>query len=386
MWSWLVGISSALFSWSAVVLASFLLPFLPLFLPPFLPAANAARATMVVGDLVVAEGAVLESTEGLETQYGSVGTSEGLRLRSFVTRPEGSGKALPAIFVTQWVSCGSMAFPEKRDTQLRLLARQSGLVMIRIDRAGTGDSEGPGCDGLDYDTEVRHYREALDQMKAHPWVDPDRIFILGSSLGSTTAPLVAQGNSVAGVVVQGGGALTYLERMINFERLYLERSGKVELENIHSEMLRRIAFLQHYLTGKMTPQDVAQANPELSNIWASIRGTSDQAHYGRPFAWHWQAAEKDFLTTWLSLDVPVLVIYGEYDEFEMRHGHQMIVDHINRRRPGSATYLEIAKAGHDLELYPDQYDAYIWTNAARAPQLYVQPVSRWLNSMIAPGQ
>ena len=50
--------------------------------------------------------------------------------------------------------------------------------------------------------------------------------IYGSSLGSTTAPLVAQGKKVAGIIVQGGGAVTYLERMINFDRLYLERSGR----------------------------------------------------------------------------------------------------------------------------------------------------------------
>ena len=53
------------------------------------------------------------------------------------------------------------------------LASQSGMVLIRVDRAGTGDSEGPACDRLDYDTEVRHYREAFDQLARHAWVDPD---------------------------------------------------------------------------------------------------------------------------------------------------------------------------------------------------------------------
>ncbi|MEP6340273.1 CocE/NonD family hydrolase, partial [Parasphingorhabdus sp.] len=164
--------------------------------------------TRLNGDLPVKAAVALESTEGLETEYGMIRTSEGLRLRSFVTRPQGTSERLPAIFVTQWVSCGSMRFSDARDSQLKLLARQSGMVMIRIDRSGSGDSEGLGCDKLDYDTEVRHYREALVQVKQHPWVDPDRVVILGSSLGSTTAPLVAEGNNVAGVVVQGGGAVT----------------------------------------------------------------------------------------------------------------------------------------------------------------------------------
>ncbi|MEP2103634.1 alpha/beta hydrolase [Parasphingorhabdus sp.] len=344
---------------------------------------NALNAqTRVTGDLTVASDGPLEQTDGLETEYGTVSTREGLRLRSVLTRPEGTSGRLPAIFVTQWVSCDSIIFPEGRDTQLRLLAQQSGMVMIRIERSGTGDSEGPGCDKLDYDTEVRHYREALVQAKQHSWVDPQRVVILGSSLGSTTAPLVAQNGDVAGVVVQGGGAVTYLERMIHFERLYVERSGTVKPEDIHSEMLQRIAFLQHYLIGQKTPDEVTSDHPDLAGIWQTIRGTDPENHYGRPFAWHWQAAEKNFLAAWLSLDVPVMVAFGEYEQFESRHGHRMIVDMINQKTPGSAEWLEIKQADHGLALYPNALSAYAYENGATAHQLYVAPVSQWLRRVV----
>ncbi len=334
--------------------------------------------TRVTGGLAVAPDVTLEQTEGLETEYGTVSMGEGLRLRSILTRPDGTTGPLPAIFVTQWVSCDSVIFPDGRDTQLRLLAQQSEMVMIRIERAGTGDSEGPGCDKLDYNTEVRHYREALVQAKQHPWVDPQRVIVLGSSLGSTTAPLVAQDNDVAGVIVQGGGAVTYLERMIHFERLYVERSGAVKPEDIHPEMIQRIAFLQHYLIDQKTPGEVASDHPELAGVWGRIRGTGAENHYGRPFAWHWQAAEQNFLAAWLSLDVPVMVVFGEYEQFESRHGHRMIVDMINRKSPGAAQWLEIKQADHGLQLYPDAVSAYAYDNAATAHQLYVAPVSKWL--------
>ena len=51
---------------------------------------------------------------------------------------------------------------------------------------------------------------------------------------------------------------------------------------------------------------------------------------------------------------------------------------INRRSPGQAEWQEIAGADHGLDLYPDEYAAYLDENGARAPQLYVTPVSRWL--------
>ena len=60
------------------------------------------------------------------------------------------------------------AFPADRLSVMGELAQKSGMALIRVERSGTGDSEGPGCDTLDYDTEVRHYREALDQLREAP--------------------------------------------------------------------------------------------------------------------------------------------------------------------------------------------------------------------------
>src|SRR5262249_49524425 len=156
-------------------------------------------------------------------------------------------RALPAVFLVQWVSCGSLEFRHGRPNQLRDLARASGMVLIRVDRAGTGDSEGPPCDKLDHDTEIAHYRAALAKLSRHPWVDPDRVVLYGSSLGATSAPLVAEGYPIAGIIAQGGGALSYLERMINFDSLNLERAGKVPPEQFTREMARRVAFQHAYL-------------------------------------------------------------------------------------------------------------------------------------------
>lgn len=338
--------------------------------------------TRVVGDLPHKPDQPLEETPGLETEYGVVRTSEGLRLRTIVTRPAGTATPLPAIFVTQWVSCGSIAFRPSRDNVVRQLALRSGLAMIRIDRAGDGDSEGPGCARLDYDTEVRHYREAFDQVARHPWVDGRRMLIFGSSLGSTTAPLVAQGKPVAGVLVQGGGALTYLERMIAFDRRQLERSGTVPPDRIHAEMLRRIAFQQLYLAGRRTPQQIAVERPDLAGVWESLLGTAPDAHYGRPFAWHWQAAEKDFLSAWLRVPAPAMVVYAGFDNFEMEHGHRLIAELRNRQRPGSTEYLMIPNAGHDLEIYPDPVSAYQWQGGAKRYDLFVAPAVRWMRQAV----
>ena len=334
-----------------------------------------AAPARIVGDLPRKSSALLEDTPGLETEYGVVRSADGGRLRTILTRPEGRTGRLPALFFIQAVSCETVEF--SGESRLRALARRLGAVLIRVERAGTGDSEGPGCNALDYDTELADYRAAFDQLARHPWVDPDRIVLYGSSLGSTVAPLVAQGKRIAGIVVQGGGAVTYLERMIGFDRLNLERSGRFRPDEVHREMLRRIRFQIHYLLERKTPDQVVAEHPDLKGVWESLLGTDAKPHYGRPHSWHWQAAEKDFLGAWNGIDARVMVVFGEYEQFEMRHGHRVIVDTVNARRPGSARWLEIPAAGHDLRIYPDPKAAYGFSGGERRPELFLDPVIDW---------
>jgi pimeloyl-ACP methyl ester carboxylesterase len=350
-----------------------------------LAAAVAANAqSRRVGDLPRADAKALVQLAGLETEYGQVRTSEGLRLRTILTRPAGSTGRSPAIFLAQWVSCGSLDVPADRPSMVRYLAENAGMVLVRVERSGTGDSEGPACSALDYNNEVRHYREALDQLARHPWIDPDRIVIFGNSLGATVAPLIAAGRRIAGVAVQGGGAVTYLERMINFDRNYLERSGKYTPAQIHEEMMRRIPFHVEYLANGKTPEQIERERPDLRGVWQSVRGGAEAPpHYGRPYAWHQQAAKQDFLEAWTNVQAPVLVIYGEFDQFENRHGHRLIADTVNKLRPGSATFIEVPGADHEIDLYASAEDAYAYRNPTVRSELLVGPLVDWAKRVTA---
>ena len=338
----------------------------------------------LVGDLPRKDNKSLVSLPGLDTEYGVVRMSEGIRLRTILTRPEGATGRLPAVFLAQWVSCGSLDFAADRQNQLRMIAETPGIILIRVERAGSGDSEGPVCSALDYDTEVRHYREAFDQIARHPWVDSDRIVIYGNSLGATTAPLIAQGKKVAGVAAQGGGAVTYLERMINFDRIYLERSGKYTPAQIHEEMNRRIPFHVEYLVNAKTPEQIERERPDLRGVWQSIRGGAEAPpHYGRPYAWHQQAAKRDFLEAWTKIEAPILVIHGEYDQFELRHGHQLIADTVNALRPGTATFIQVPKADHEIEFYASPEDAYAYRNPMVRHETLIGHLMGWVRRVTA---
>ena len=178
------------------------------------------------------------------------------------------------------------------------------------------------------------------------------------------------------------GAVTYFERMLNFDRIRLEWMG-VAPQDIHEKMLKHILFQVEYLLRKKTPEEIAEAHPELADVWSEILGTGDGVHYGRPYSYHQQAARRDFLEAWSAIGAPILVVFGEYDQFELRHGHELIVKVANHLRPGVARFVEIPRMGHDYGVYPTIEAAYSWTHGPGAPghdapELVIGEILRWL--------
>lgn len=236
-------------------------------------------------------------------------------------------------------------------------AERSGMAMIRVERSANGDSEGPPCHLLDMDTEIDHYNQAYAELTRHPWVDAERIVLMGNSLGTKTVPLVAQGKTIAGVIVSSGGGLSYFERMINFDRHALSHEDRDPTE-AHDILMAQMPFQVMYLLEGMTPEEIVAERPDLDGVWETIAHTGDGHHYGRPYAYHHQAARQDYLEAWTKIDAPVLVNFNEYDQFEELRGAEIIVDTINRLRPGTATLAIHEQLGHSFRRYSSQLDAY----------------------------
>lgn len=329
-----------------------------------------------------------ESIPGVTSHYRVVEVADGSRLQSIITLPKGDASPRHPLLFTQWVSCGSLEYREGSNSTelLAALARDSGLALVRAERAAL-DGSGPACENLDYDSELTHYVEAFTQLLDDERIDAERVYVYGSSLGSTLAPLVAlrlqdAGFDIAGVMVQGGGAVTYYERMFNFERIYLERRPDVVAPaDIHDEMLLRAKFQYEYLVVGRHPDDVAKDGPEMARIRNNILGMGDSDHYGRPFTWHQQAARHNFLAAWAQVDAPALVVFNAFDQFETRHGHKLITDIVNRLRPDSATFVERASIGHSDNRFATIEDAYAFRDGTPDWQASAVIMTKWLRGI-----
>lgn len=329
-----------------------------------------------------------ESIPGVTSHYGVVEVDDGSRLQSIIALPEGDASPRHPLLFAQWVSCGSLDYREGSNSSelFAALARDSGLALVRVERTAL-DGSGPTCEDLDYDTEVAHYVEAFTQLLEDKRIDASRVYLYGSSLGSTTAPLIAMqlqdaGFDIAGIMVQGGGAVTYYERMFNFERIYLERRPDVVAPaDIHEEMLLRAKFQYEYLIEGRHPDDVAKDSPVMARIRSDILGLRETVHYGRPFAWHQQAAKHNFLAAWAEIEAPVLVVFNAFDQFEARHGHKLIADIVNRLRPGTATFVERPNIGHSDNRYATIEDAYSWKDGTPAWRESAKIMTTWLREI-----
>jgi pimeloyl-ACP methyl ester carboxylesterase len=327
----------------------------------------------------------LESHPGLDTTPGVLVTRDGTRLRTITTQPAGVSKRMPAILFVQWLSDSSIELAENANDgwsrMIRRVVRESGMVVMRTDKRGVGDSEGGPCSRLDYVTELSDHQDAFDQLAKSESVDPRRIVIFGASMGGNFAPLVALGRQVAGVIVWGGGARTWFERTLAFERNRRELSG-ASAERINPEMREVSAFLHHYLIEAKARAQIAGEHPALAQVWKSLTGTEGDTHYGRPLAFHQQAQRQDWTAAWARLDAPALILFGEYDWFEDAGGHALIERIVRRKHPEHTRFRIVPQTDHHFTRFRRPEDAVTDTGGETNEGPAVAEILTWLREIM----
>jgi pimeloyl-ACP methyl ester carboxylesterase len=299
--------------------------------------------------------ATFESYPGTTVLYDDIRDPAGERLRLIATHPDRPGR-YPVIFVAGWLSCDSVEAPAgAMDGSSRLLqavVQTPGFATLRMDKPGVGDSEGR-CDRTDFTAELAAYRQAFRHLKDYDFVDPQRIYVLGISNGGGFAPLVADGAPVQGYVVDGGWIKTWFEHMLEIERRRLALAGHPAAQ-INALMKSEEQLYSAYLLEQRSPHEILAQHPELKALW---EGADDQ-QYGRPPAFYQQLQQLDLMAAWSKVSVPVLALHGEYDWIMSRDDPEILVELVNRNRPGAARFVELPHTGHTFENYASLEDAY----------------------------
>lgn len=118
---------------------------------------------------------------------------------------------LPALLILHGFT-GSKDHPHQIFVKLAEAVARAGMIALRIDLRGRGDSEGDMAVDVTPLTDLLDVRTALDYLAAQPDVDPTKLGVMGLSWGGTLAAVVAgQDPRIAFTVLwnTGDGAHTW---------------------------------------------------------------------------------------------------------------------------------------------------------------------------------
>lgn len=231
-----------------------------------------------------------ERVDGATVRYGQLHW-RGHRVRTIEVAPDA---AIATVLFLQGIYCQSIDLALSPDAPLARLVRElaaRGVATLRVERPGTGDSEGPPCGELDLHGEIELYAAALDALGAPP-------ILFGHSLGGAIAPMLAHRS--LGVVAYGAPGEPWARTMRDGIERQLRLRGADEA--------RIAAALARF-----------DADP-----WAE--------GHGRSPALHRQLDALDFADLWSRVRVPVLVIVGEHDWVTGERAQLAIAEHARNAR------------------------------------------------------
>lgn len=298
-----------------------------------------------------------ESVDGVDVVYGSVVTPRGYRVRTYISRPKGAVGRLPLVVFIPWLSCGPVENPlgvrDGWSMMIHTVMREGGAQVVRIEKPGVGDSEGPDCSEADLDHDMDAFRAGIRAALRDPGADPQRLYLFGGSVGGALAPILVRDHDVRGLIVTGGFTQTWLEHMLDIERRRLVLSGQAPAA-VNAAMRAFGGFYDRVLNRGDTPAQALAAHPEWKPYWYD--GPAHQ--YGRPIRYYQQLQRLDVEDAWQRVAVPTLVVWGEYDWIMGRAESDRAVAILATRDPKLATYEIRPRMNHHFDAFPDALAAF----------------------------
>lgn len=120
-------------------------------------------------------------------KYVELVNRQGYTLRGFLHRPQQPGMAVPMVLMYHGYSA-SKTNPLYVEAARQLATR--GIASLRFDFMGSGDSDGRFQD-MSIETEIADGIDILRYAQSLPFVDPNRIALLGTSYGGLVAAIIA---------------------------------------------------------------------------------------------------------------------------------------------------------------------------------------------------
>jgi len=297
-----------------------------------------------------------EISADYDLEYSHV-VSNGKRMRTVASKPKTSGK-FPAVLLIQGLGPSVMDVPLTSAgaySKIMHAFATDGWVTFRVDKPGVGDSEGGPYESVDFNTEMDIYRQSLKRLKELPYVDPDKIFIFGHSMGGAFGPIVASEIKLRGVAVAGTVCKTWTEYFLENTRRQEILAGR-SLTAIDATLRNQAAAMSCLLDLKMKPEEVIAKYPNLADAVRDV--VPGGLMYGRVVDFWSQLAGYNFPDYWTKVDAHVLALWGDSEFITTEEDHPLIAEIVNSARPGMGKYVKLEGSDHGFKKTTSMRDSF----------------------------
>ncbi|HET7436694.1 MAG TPA: alpha/beta fold hydrolase [Thermoanaerobaculia bacterium] len=287
------------------------------------------------------------STE-FDTIYDSARAGDSLR-RTIITKPH-DAKRHPAVLFAGGIGCYSLdGAPAAVDGYIALIQEltRRGFVVMRVEKSGMGDSEGMPCQLQDFENELAGYRAGFKKLVTYDFVDPQRVFFVGHSIGGVVAPVLASELPFRGIVAMSTAGHKWIEYEDINSRRQMMMEGTTG-DALEAKLKLRHACAEKLLLQKQAPEAIVKEQP----------GCEEYMKYPAHPSYMQQVAALDPPALWKKVKVPVLLIHGTSDFVTDASEHEAIVkaapnatllleknmDHFMRDVPSREASMEGLKA------------------------------------------
>lgn len=270
------------------------------------------RGDQVMKQTVILEEKPLESTPDFHIDYTSFQAGKH-KVRTIITTPETTDKTqcFPAILFIQGISCDSIDYPFSDTHPYKKLLyglTSMGYITIRVERFGTGDSEGPPPEDSTFLEELALFSYILKYISNIKNIRGDRIFLFGYSMGGVIAPiLAAKTPEIKGIIVFGTFTSKFSEYCVK-NRIRQHRLKGFSTAEIEQDAAGLSALFELLFTQKLTPRQIFNIDPSFQKYFSD-----DYSLFGRNYVYFQQLEAIPISDYWGKTRVPALIIAGKND-------------------------------------------------------------------------
>lgn len=295
----------------------------------------------------------LEKIDGVDLVYGSAASEKGYRVLTITSRPKGATGKLPLVVFVPWLSCSPVENPldlnDGWSKMLRGVMRDGGVQLVRIEKPGVSDSEGPDCSETDLDHDMAAFRAGIRAALSDPGADASKLYLFGGSVGGALVPILAREFKPRGIIATGGFTRTWYEHMLDIERRRLTFQGMKPPE-VNAGMRALGGLYDRVLNRGQSPGQVLAEQPAWRPYWED----ENDRQYGRPTRYYRQLHALDVEGAWQDVTVPTLIVWGEFDWIMGREESDRAAAILGDK----ATYVVRPGMNHHFDVFADRAAAF----------------------------